>query len=40
MKVVPCGRDQDNTLLRRVFSPVDFPARAWHDGDVTVVPID
>ena len=29
-KVVPYGRFLDNTLLKHVFSPVVFPARACH----------
>ena len=30
LKVVPYGRVFDNTLLRHIFSPVVFPATAWH----------
>ena len=29
-KVLPCGRTVDNTLLRRVFSTLGYPARACH----------
>ena len=36
-KVLPDGRAVDNTLLRRAFSTLGYPARALH---VIVVPTD
>ena len=37
-KMVPYGRTRvvDNTLLRRVFSAVVIPARAWHVIEVPI----